>query len=83
MQGLESPYARFSRGYLRHLFMAGEMLGPMILSFHNVRYYQDLMDRARQAIAGDCFADFLRERLAGWGEAPLELAVAKSARRLL
>ena len=32
-----------SRAYLHHLFKAEEMLGPMLLTWHNVRYYQDLM----------------------------------------
>ena len=43
----------FSRGYLRHLFMVGEMAGPMLLSLHNVRFYQRLMAEARQAIKED------------------------------
>ena len=34
---------RHSRGYLRHLFIAGEMLGPILLSIHNLTYYQRLM----------------------------------------
>jgi queuine tRNA-ribosyltransferase len=43
---------RHSRGYLHHLFKAGEMLGPMLLTWHNVTYYQDLMRGLREAIAG-------------------------------
>jgi queuine tRNA-ribosyltransferase len=31
--------------------MAGQMLGPMLVSLHNIAYYQDLMVRVRQAIA--------------------------------
>ncbi|HET7882398.1 MAG TPA: tRNA-guanine transglycosylase, partial [Acetobacteraceae bacterium] len=42
---------RHSRGYLHHLFKAGEMLGPMLLTWHNVTYYQDLMRGLREAIA--------------------------------
>ena len=38
-----SPYAHLSRSYIRHLFMAGEMLGPILLSLHNIAYYQRLM----------------------------------------
>ena len=41
---------RFSRGYLRHLFQVGEMAGPILLSLHNVAYYQRLMAEAREAI---------------------------------
>ena len=37
------PACRHSRGYLRHLFMAGEMLGPMLVSAHNLTYYQRLL----------------------------------------
>ncbi|HLA85212.1 MAG TPA: tRNA guanosine(34) transglycosylase Tgt, partial [Thermoguttaceae bacterium] len=38
---------RRSRGYLRHLFMAGEMLGPILLSIHNLTFYQRLLAEAR------------------------------------
>ena len=41
---------RHSRAYLHHLFRAGEMLGPMLLTQHNVTYYQDLMRGLRDAI---------------------------------
>ncbi len=37
----------FSRGYVRHLFMAGEMLGPILATLHNLRFYQRLMARIR------------------------------------
>lgn len=40
----------FSRGYLRHLFLSGEMLGPILVSLHNLTYYQRLMQRIRAAI---------------------------------
>src|SRR5690606_15196176 len=43
----------FSRGYLRHLFMAGEMLGPILVSLHNVRHFQRLMVDIRAAIRED------------------------------
>jgi len=43
----------FSRGYLRHLFQAGEMLGPTLTSIHNVRHFQRLMEEIRQAIRDD------------------------------
>ena len=57
----------FSRGYLRHLFMAGEMLGPILLSQHNLTYYQELMRGAREAIEADCYESFCHEKLSGWG----------------
>lgn len=57
---------RHSRGYVRHLFQAGEMLGPILLSHHNLTYYQRLMAEARQAIVEDRFAQYRSEKLAGW-----------------
>jgi queuine tRNA-ribosyltransferase len=57
---------RHSRGYLRHLFQASEMLGPMLVSIHNITYYQRLMADARAAISEDRFAEFLDERRRAW-----------------
>lgn len=51
----------YSRAYLHHLFKAGEMLGPMLLTWHNLHYYQDLMMRMRKAIDQGRFADFEAE----------------------
>ena len=42
---------RHPSGYLHHLFRAGEMLGPMLLTWHNLQYYQDFMRGIRTAIA--------------------------------
>jgi queuine tRNA-ribosyltransferase len=63
------PACQHSRGYLRHLFQAGEMLGPILASIHNLTYYQRLMTRAREAIAADAFDEFRKERMRGWNEA--------------
>jgi queuine tRNA-ribosyltransferase len=41
---------RFSRGYIRHLFNVGEMLGPTLTSIHNLRFYQRFMARIRDLI---------------------------------
>ena len=60
------PACRHSRGYLRHLFQAGEMLGPILASIHNLTYYQRLLAEAREAIAADAFAEFREARLRGW-----------------
>ena len=62
------PACQHSRGYIRHLFMAGEMLGPILTSIHNVTYYQRLVADARCAIAEDRYLDFLEEKLAAWRE---------------
>jgi queuine tRNA-ribosyltransferase len=40
----------FSRAYLRHLFHAGEALGPRLATLHNLRFYLRLLARARAAI---------------------------------
>lgn len=58
---------RHSRGYLRHLFQAGEMLGPVLLSLHNLTYYQRLLADARDAIGQDRFMSFYQERVGCWG----------------
>jgi queuine tRNA-ribosyltransferase len=58
---------RFSRAYLHHLFMADEMLGPTLLSLHNLAYYSRLMAQMRQAIEEHRFAAFYADRLARWG----------------
>jgi queuine tRNA-ribosyltransferase len=58
---------RRSRGYLRHLFMANEMLGPILLSIHNLTYYQRLLADARRAIEEDRFDAFRREKMHNWG----------------
>jgi queuine tRNA-ribosyltransferase len=55
-----------SRGYIRHLFMANEMLGPILLSLHNLHYYQRLLADARGAIEADCFEEFCLNKFAGW-----------------
>jgi queuine tRNA-ribosyltransferase len=57
---------RHSRAYLRHLFVGGEMLGPVLLSIHNLTYYQRLLAGARQAIENGQFEQFSRDKLARW-----------------
>jgi queuine tRNA-ribosyltransferase len=64
--GCPCPACRRSRGYLRHLFMAREMLGPILLSIHNLTYYQRLLAGARSAIQTDRFEQFRQEKLRGW-----------------
>lgn len=49
----------YSRAYLRHLFLAKEMLGPQLVSAHNVWYYQRSLAMMRQAIEQGTFADWL------------------------
>jgi len=49
----------FTRGAIRHYFFAGEMLGPVLVSVHNMRFYQRLMADIRQQIADGTFANFV------------------------
>jgi queuine tRNA-ribosyltransferase len=68
--GCPCAACRRSRGYIRHLFMAREMLGPILLTIHNLTYYQRLLADAREAIEADRFEQFRGDKLRGWrGEA--------------
>jgi queuine tRNA-ribosyltransferase len=48
----------YSRAYLHHLIKAGEILGAMLLTEHNLGFYQQLMQAMREAIVEQRFADF-------------------------
>src|SRR5262249_5396466 len=56
----------FGRAYLHHLFAADEMLGPTLLSLHNIAYYLRLMSEARNAILAGQFQAFRIDCLARW-----------------
>ncbi len=58
---------RFSRSYLRHLFMAKEMLGPILASIHNLRYLHRLTGRIREAILAGRFVQLRLEVLEALG----------------
>ncbi|MFA6949767.1 MAG: tRNA guanosine(34) transglycosylase Tgt [Lentimicrobiaceae bacterium] len=49
---------QYTRAYVRHLFTAGEILGPMIASQHNLAFYLWLVDTAREKIIDGTFADW-------------------------
>jgi queuine tRNA-ribosyltransferase len=51
----------FSRGTLRHFFNSGEMLGPILVSVHNLTFYQRLMTKIRQAIKRNQLTDLAKE----------------------
>ena len=55
------PAAQYERAYLHHLVKSGEALGAMLLSYANVQFYQELMARAREAIAQGSFTGFAEE----------------------
>ncbi|MBM3783769.1 MAG: tRNA guanosine(34) transglycosylase Tgt [Acidobacteria bacterium] len=51
----------FTRSYLRHLFLAGEILFSVLATLHNLRYYLDIMRRIRQSILFGEFPELLRQ----------------------
>jgi queuine tRNA-ribosyltransferase len=55
----------FSRGALRHFFNSGEMLGPILVSVHNLTFYQRLMTKIRQAIQRNKLAELAKELIIG------------------
>ena len=58
--------ANFSRAYLHHLDRCGEMLGPMLMTIHNLHYYHELMRRLREAIEAGTLASLARTLTSGW-----------------
>lgn len=65
--GCACPACRaHSRAYLHHLFKANEMLGPMLLTWHNIHYYQDLMAELRAGILAGNLAGTAARIEAGW-----------------
>ncbi|MEE8657550.1 hypothetical protein DOFOFD_00755 [Acetobacteraceae bacterium EV16P] len=58
---------KHSRAYLHHLFRAGEILAPMLLTWHNLTYYQRLMQEMRAAIMGGTFDATARKMRDDWG----------------
>ena len=62
---------RFSRAYLRHLYIAGEMLSSTLLSIHNIHFFQDLMRQAREHLEAGDFSPWSRAWIARYeaGEA--------------
>ncbi len=62
----------YSRAYLHHLTRTGEALGGMLLSWHNLAYYQELMQGIRQAIEEGRFADFMAETQENWARGDID-----------
>ncbi len=63
---------RHSRAYLHHLFRANEMLGPMLLTTHNLTYYAGLMAGMREAILAGRLSEHAATVRAGWNAASAE-----------
>jgi queuine tRNA-ribosyltransferase len=64
-EGCECPVCgKFSRAYLRHLFLVGEMLGPILASLHNLAYIHRLTREIREAISARRFVQYYATALA-------------------
>jgi len=62
----QSPAARWSRGYLRHLLSVGEPAAARILTLHNLAWLFDMMHRMRTSIENDTFHKFRKDILDIW-----------------
>jgi queuine tRNA-ribosyltransferase len=60
----------FTRAYLRHLFLAGEMLYSTLATIHNLRHYLDIVRRMREAIISGTFPEYLHVVRPGLGAEP-------------
>ena len=58
---------QFSRAYLHHTVKAGEIIAAMLLTWHNLQFYQDLMAALRDAVAQDVLDDFVAQFRARYG----------------
>jgi queuine tRNA-ribosyltransferase len=67
----QNPTPGFSRSYLRHLFQAREMLGPILVSLHNLRHFQRLLLDIRTSIRDNDWSGLARRwPVAGLGDTP-------------
>ena len=53
--------SNYSRAYLHHVFRSNEIISSMLMTWHNLHYFQELMQGMRDAIEADSFADFEAE----------------------
>jgi len=67
-----------SVGYLRYLFLTGEMLGPILVSIHNLRFFQRFMARIRELIPTGDWGPMLREYPIA-AETPEETSIEETA----
>lgn len=72
-ESLDCPASRdFSRAYLHHLVRCGEILGAMLLTWHNVAYYARLMVEMRAAIVAGRFNDYAAAVTADWARGDID-----------
>lgn len=62
----------YSRAYLHHLFKSNEILGPMLLTHHNLTYYLDLMQTIRVCISKNLLPKFIENFYADWSKGDIE-----------
>jgi queuine tRNA-ribosyltransferase len=64
---IECPASQnYSKAYVHHLIRSGEMLGQMILSWHNIAYFEDLMRRIRSEITAGTYDQFVASFRLAW-----------------
>jgi queuine tRNA-ribosyltransferase len=74
----------YSRAYLHHVVRSGEIIAAMLLTWHNLHYYQELMQGLREAIAGgrlDAFAEAFHARRAEGDLEPVQAGAPALSRR--
>ena len=66
-EGCQCPTCKnYTRGYIRHLFKAKEMLAMRLCVLHNLYFYNKLMEDIRNAIDEDRFKEFKEQKLSEW-----------------
>jgi queuine tRNA-ribosyltransferase len=69
--------AEFSRGYIRHLVKAEEILGLRLITMHNLHFYLDLMKQTRDAIENKSFNEFRKAFVENYKTREVDLAAEK------
>ncbi|WP_373425176.1 tRNA guanosine(34) transglycosylase Tgt [Paracholeplasma manati] len=64
---LQTPFSKYSKSYIRHLFKAEEILGMRIMTYQNLAFLKQLMKEIRQAILEDRLLDFKKEFFTRYG----------------
>ena len=68
-EGCQCPACRnYSRGYIRHLLKAKEMLGMRLCVLHNLYFYNTMMSEIRQAIEEGKYKEYKKQKLEGFLE---------------
>lgn len=66
---IKSPASQdYTKAYVHHLIRSNELLGAMILSWHNIAYFEDLMARIRASIAAETFENFVTDFRKNWSK---------------